>query len=1199
MGSVGSFAYVPKAHAQEAVPNQALEEVVVTGSRILRRDNSSNSPIVTIESDQFQAQMGLNFESYLNQLPEYNPAASPTTTQADVQITPVNSVGIASISLRGLGPNRSLVLMNGKRTVPINALMVTDVNSIPSALVQRVETITGGASAVYGADAIGGVTNFILRDNFQGIQLDGQYGTTENGDGAETRMSAVFGANSSDGKGNIAIGAEYYNRDAEMAINNEFYTDRYKDPYAAGYFAFLQGTTGLDCQFNCASTAAVNGVFFGGPAPAGQSVYNNAFSNTGTFRPVTFNADGTVFANNSPAAIAKYNPNNPWTFYPYKVIDGSHFYSAANPSGTQVFDGIKWENSQQLVSAPQNRYSLFATGHYDLTDNLSFFARGSMAESQTRTSLFGTSVIAGWETTVPYNPVTDSPLAPPGGPINYNDAASVAAAVAAVKANLHDPVYGNPSFIPTGTIGAHYPVPVELAALLNSRTHTSTGPGDPIAAGTPEANAPWLPAWNPDLSLPPRSTVNTNNQWQVETGFNLKLGETWTGEFYYSHGQSSTYNNANGNLSLARYRALLNSTTVINGVPTSDYGRGAKVSGNTQSVRPTFGAATVTCTSGFYNTYFAGDARLSDDCFNAINAELQTRAQNKQDIVEVNFQGVLAKMKPGELRAAFGYQGRDNSATFVPDILQSTFSFTDQVVGVYPTGYLDAHTSADDLYLETLVPLLADHKAFRRLELELGARYSKYGQGGTDNATTWKALVNWEINDWFRFRGGFNRATRAPNLGELYLNQQEIFTVGGNAYGDPCGLRSTAPFGAGGTGADPTGQSTPTLAPGQTPQGAASARLICEAMMGANAANQFYKVNAPPIPGGALFNWINQVGNPNLEAEIADTWTYGFVINPPFKSPLLSGINMTLDYYKINIDNAILQSSVDNANFNCYGKVLVTTTAQAQAQAATNACQLNPRDQVSGLPLTTTISYSNQAKLNTAGFDFALNWRASFADFGSKLKGGLSYSLQSTFLDYYKTKQSPAVFDVETDWKGSLGPNLVGTQAGAYDYRLFQTLSYFRDTWSVSLRWRGLPSVWSAAYQQQQAIKANNAAAVAGDTSKIVLGYVPSTEIKADSYRVFDLAFSYNLRSKMTLRGGITNLLNTAPVNGTGATATTAGVPIGSTFSDLCGGPVGSAGYQPGCQIPTAPSLQATGTFNGGYYDVEGRRAFLGVSVNF
>jgi outer membrane receptor for ferrienterochelin and colicin len=123
---------------------------VVTGSRIVRRDYTSNSPIVTIEQEQFESQMGLNFEAYLNQMPTYNPAAAPTTTQFDVQITPVNSVGIASISLRGFGPNRNLVLVDGKRPVPINSLMVTDINSIPSALIERVETITGGASAVYG-----------------------------------------------------------------------------------------------------------------------------------------------------------------------------------------------------------------------------------------------------------------------------------------------------------------------------------------------------------------------------------------------------------------------------------------------------------------------------------------------------------------------------------------------------------------------------------------------------------------------------------------------------------------------------------------------------------------------------------------------------------------------------------------------------------------------------------------------------------------------------------------------------------------------------------------------------------------------------------------------------------------------------------------------------------------------------------------
>src|SRR5699024_954980 len=125
----------------QAQEGASAEEIVITGSRIVRRDFQSNSPIVTINSDDFEAQSGLNFESYLNQLPSFNPASSPTTTQGDVQPSAVNSVGIASVSLRGFGANRSLVLVDGRRPVPINALMVTDINSIPSALIERVEVI--------------------------------------------------------------------------------------------------------------------------------------------------------------------------------------------------------------------------------------------------------------------------------------------------------------------------------------------------------------------------------------------------------------------------------------------------------------------------------------------------------------------------------------------------------------------------------------------------------------------------------------------------------------------------------------------------------------------------------------------------------------------------------------------------------------------------------------------------------------------------------------------------------------------------------------------------------------------------------------------------------------------------------------------------------------------------------------------------
>ncbi|RYG68752.1 TonB-dependent receptor, partial [bacterium] len=212
--------------ADAAAASDELSEVVVTGSRIQRRDTEANSPLVTVDAAALENKSGLNVENYLNQLPAYNPASSPNVeaTNSDVQISSINSVGIASISLRGFGANRSLTLIDGRRAVPTNALMVVDINSIPSSMIQRVEIISGGASATYGADAIGGVSNFMLRRNFQGLELDAQWGQTEVGDNQETRFSAIMGSSIGDGRGNLVFASEYYERKAALDKNRDFYT---------------------------------------------------------------------------------------------------------------------------------------------------------------------------------------------------------------------------------------------------------------------------------------------------------------------------------------------------------------------------------------------------------------------------------------------------------------------------------------------------------------------------------------------------------------------------------------------------------------------------------------------------------------------------------------------------------------------------------------------------------------------------------------------------------------------------------------------------------------------------------------------------------------------------------------------------------------------------------------------------------------
>ncbi|MEO8309414.1 MAG: TonB-dependent receptor [Pseudomonadota bacterium] len=1161
-----------------------LQEVQVTGSRILRRDLESTSPLVSVEAAALENRSGLNIESYLNQLPQFNPATTPTTAQFDVQITPVNSVGISSISLRGFGPNRNLVLVDGHRSVPINALMVTDINYIPSALIERVEIISGGASAVYGADAIGGVTNFITRNNFEGAEFDVQYGMAEAGDNETVRAYALFGTNFAEGRGNVTFETEYYSRDPAYRRNRSFFTDSYSDPYTGSPDFFVFGYNGFNTafSFNPPNVNTLNALFPGrvpytsGPA-TGQTTQVRGFGNTfGIFEGFRFNADGSVFATGSGDNLAKYishgGPIDNGEYERQYAYDGTLL--SGQPG--QIVETLKWYNPDAYTSSPQTRHSMYAAGTFDITDSVTAFARGTFATSTTKTRLFPANASYGWEATIPYNATTDSPLLPT---LNWNDPAVVAAAVA----NPTAAAYRNPNFIATGAAGAQHPVSVEMSALMNSRANPAAG---------------WIVETYPKHSFDDRATVNTNYVWQMEGGLRFDIPwKDWTGEAYFAHGESDTYNQASGNNSLSRWRAL---------VTQPDYGRNAKISGNQNGASVGFGAGDITCGSGFYGTIFGGDAVPSQDCQDAVGALLQTNTHNKQEIGELNFQGGLFNLPAGELRAAAGFQYRKNWSQFTPDILQSERSFTDQVIGVYPTGYLDVSTSVRDYYAELLVPVLSDLPFLKKLELELGGRYSDYED--TDSTFTWKATTNIEINDWFRIRGGYNKATRAPNLGELFLNTQEFFGIGGN-FGDPCSGRSNAPYGAGGVAPDPqpnnpVGEGPTQLASGQTTAGATSAYLICQAQMTPAGALAYYGPagNAVAQGAGGGFAWLLQQGNPNLESEVADTWTAGIVMTSRAENPWLSGITATVDWYKVDINNAIQQYSPDYAAYLCYGAVTVTNAAEAAAQAATRQCQNTLRNAGTGGPTNALIEYSNQASIKTSGLDIGVNWIVGFGDVGmDKIPGRFGINMQASFLDYYKTKTSPANFDVETDWKGTFGPTLAGTNGGSYDYRLFTTFSYILENMNFGLTWRHLPSIWSARHASQDAIIANNVAVKAGAPG-ILLSYQPTTEIKADSYDIFDFNFNWNINKTLSLRAGISNVFDVAP----SITGATKGYPYDPSKSladnQTARNAICSAEQKAlGCTVPGGFSLPNSGggTTNAGYYDTIGRQYYLGLKARF
>ncbi len=196
-----------------AMAQDQLEEIVVTGSRIARTNLNSTVPLNVVGETEIRFAGFTNLADAVSAAPQLAPALNGQSSGGFLFVG-----GQSRVDLRGLGTNRTLVLVDGKRHIT-GALdsSAVDLNTIPTSMVQRTEIITGGASAVYGSEAVAGVVNVLLRKDFQGVEVDSSYGITEYGDGQEMQHSAVFGAKFDEGKGYILAGVEYTKVDSVLA----------------------------------------------------------------------------------------------------------------------------------------------------------------------------------------------------------------------------------------------------------------------------------------------------------------------------------------------------------------------------------------------------------------------------------------------------------------------------------------------------------------------------------------------------------------------------------------------------------------------------------------------------------------------------------------------------------------------------------------------------------------------------------------------------------------------------------------------------------------------------------------------------------------------------------------------------------------------------------------------------------------------
>ncbi len=329
---------------------QTPESIVITGSRIARPNLDSAVPVTAVNVDELldgSASIG----DALNDLPSLRSTFSSANSQRFIGTT-----GLNFLDLRGLGTSRTLVLVNGRRHVTSSAGdFQVDVNTIPFELLERADVVTGGSSAVYGSDAVAGVVNFILKRDYDGYRVTGQGGVSSRGDRGAYFITGTAGRNFADGRGNVAIAAEYSRAEAVDNTQRDFQTGAFR-----GIRTFVQ------TDDTVGEPQAGDGI----PDLTIQDrVRYNFLSDGGTFSGVCVN-DPQDFAFQPLACL----PNGQDIVYRF-APDGTLFrddgitddYRPTDGTFVRGGSGSTLSNADQLF--PQiERYSINLLTHYDLSD---------------------------------------------------------------------------------------------------------------------------------------------------------------------------------------------------------------------------------------------------------------------------------------------------------------------------------------------------------------------------------------------------------------------------------------------------------------------------------------------------------------------------------------------------------------------------------------------------------------------------------------------------------------------------------------------------------------------------------------------------------------------------------------------------------------------------------------------------------------
>jgi outer membrane receptor protein involved in Fe transport len=715
--------------APTTLTQRETEEIVVTGTRLPEPNMVAPSPTQVVDAEDIAVSGRSDINDLLHTMPQvFNNSLGQDLGNYTSGLTTAG--GVSTVDLRGLGPHRTLVLVNGKRLgigSPNTAIAspAPNIDLIPTPLIERVDVLTGGASAVYGSDAIAGVVNFIMKRNFEGFQVDADYGynwddndnpngvqglnrdfgvTPDTGsvnDGDKADISVMAGVNSADGRGNVTAFLGYHKQNAVPASHRDFGQCQLNKAFAIND----NGTPADDTDdFSeppssafCSGSSNSN---FWGPRDSGTG--DGA---TGTGLNQTFSVlDNTFVPRGSADAPGSFGTN------PATVFNAQPYI---------------------FMSRDDERYTADFTGHYDFTDVVKPYVEFGFMNDQTHQEVAPTALFRGSQVLTADNNYR----------INCANAfmsqqqrdimcspADQAADAASWAAHLADPSV------------AYSPV---LAEMEIGRRNVEGGG---------------------------REYDFEHNAYRAVLGFTGDFATAWSYDFYGQYYYVQFYQKNTKDIDLSTAADALVAQLDVNGNP---------VCGSEGSCVP-------------YNP-FNGNGVLQADPFAGVTAEqldylytLGTVAGNDTlGTIHLDFTGRLGEYgiklptASDGVSVNLGYENRREHQEFAPD----SASESGLIAGSGGTAApIDASLRVREYSAEVRVPLVQEAPFVQDLNVDLAYRYSDYSSkaGGID---TYAGTIQYAPVTGMRFRGSYQKAIRAPSIIELF-NPQLVGRV--QVGEDPC-----------------------------------------------------------------------------------------------------------------------------------------------------------------------------------------------------------------------------------------------------------------------------------------------------------------------------------------------------------------------------------------------------------------------------